>query len=83
METSFDPNLKPSLGRLGQEIKFHQKLIKHGVVPTCINCEHWGMNQGAVTGKPPKEEVCRLYSMRPPAEVIVFGCPSWEWDLPF
>jgi hypothetical protein len=84
MTNSYDPNIRPSLQRLGSEIKFHKKLVDNGVVPSCISCAHWGTNTTQVDGNLlPREEVCRLYSMRPPAEVIVLGCASWEWDFPF
>jgi hypothetical protein len=87
MTTSFNPEIKPSLTRLAVEAKLHEKMIEHGLVPSCINCEHWGENYApdGVTrprGKA-KEEICRLYKARPPAETIVLGCTSWVWDLPF
>lgn len=83
MATSFNPNARPSLARLASEIELHKKLIDNGIVPSCISCEHWGMNHGSVTGKPPKEEICRLYNIRPPATVITLGCKDWDWDIPF
>lgn len=88
MANSFNPQARPSLHRLATEMKLHQKMVENGILPSCISCEHWGMNQTTIQRgpdgtKPPKEEVCRLYSMRPPAEVIVMGCDQWEWDLPF
>jgi hypothetical protein len=92
MTNSFDPNARPSLQRLGSEIKFHKRLVDNGICPSCISCEHWGMNTNAnglsIVGSNPgaraeMEETCRLYKGRPPAEVIVLGCSSWEWDIPF
>jgi hypothetical protein len=42
---------------------------------TCLNCLHW--NEGA--------ELCKLANARPPADIIVFSCPSHEDndDIPF
>ncbi len=39
---------------------------------TCLSCEHFNE----------KNELCSLAGARPPARVIVFGCPSFEF-IPF
>jgi hypothetical protein len=39
---------------------------------TCIKCGHFNE----------KDEMCNLYKQRPPARVIAFGCPSFDF-IPF
>lgn len=40
----------------------------------CINCINFNQTL----------EVCKLANQRPPAKVICFGCPKWEYDgIPF
>lgn len=45
---------------------------------SCIVCEHFQEN-----------EICKLYNIRPPARIIVFGCKTFEessnidGDIPF
>lgn len=41
--------------------------------PTCLNCENF--NEPA--------ELCRLAGQRPPARVIVTGCPKFSELIPF
>lgn len=47
--------------------------IVGAILPTCANCGNYDHNR----------EVCKLAGQRPPAVVIVRGCPSWEDDIPF
>lgn len=54
-------------------IELQQSLITNGQLPTCTSCEQWNK----------KEEKCELYQMRPPANVIVVGCPTWIHTIPF
>jgi hypothetical protein len=70
---TFDPNIKPSLIRLSKEIQLHEKMVRHNLLPSCVNCEHWQK----------KPEVCGFYGARPPAEVIVWGCGEWQATIPF
>jgi len=41
----------------------------------CLNCANFRE----------KDELCSLVMQRPPAKVIVYGCPKWEdkEDVPF
>lgn len=41
----------------------------------CVNCIHWAEN----------EEMCKMFKARPPAYVIVTGCPQHMHndDIPF
>ena len=50
-----------------------QMLIKQAVFHTCFNCDHMNKQTGE-SGR---------YKIRPPIEVIVFGCPTWEEEIPF
>lgn len=49
-------------------------LRREGLLNNCTECFHWER----------KQENCRKYNQRPPAEVIVKGCSSFELDeIPF
>lgn len=52
----------------------HRELIDHAIVKSCLSCLSFA-----------KDETCLFYpgNPRPPAQVIVYGCPSWELDIPF
>lgn len=45
---------------------------------SCLVCEHFGEN-----------EICKMFNVRPPARIIVFGCAKFEesssidGDIPF
>lgn len=44
------------------------------VYQSCLNCENFDE----------KNELCKLCNLRPPARVIAYGCPQWEYDeIPF
>ena len=51
----------------------HRELIRTDVVTSCLNCECFDK----------KTEQCLEFNQRPPAEVIVFGCPEWIQAIPF
>jgi hypothetical protein len=63
----------------------HRKLVDDATFHSCLNCEHWSENGiGVQYGtKERGQEKCMKYEQRPPAEVIVFGCPDWLYDIPF
>lgn len=50
----------------------HRFLVRQGAVSTCMNCCHYQPNGN-----------CEVAQAVPPAEVLVFGCPSWDNILPF
>ena len=64
-----------------------------GLFHNCTKCVHWiPGNPIGIDGKPittandnmSPPETCRKYKMRPPATVIVKGCPSFCLDeIPF
>ena len=82
-----DVSLKPRrLGEIELRAKLAQLLVEviKDVTPnnmlfqSCIVCEHFGEN-----------EICKMYNIRPPARIIVFGCVKFEEgshfddDIPF
>lgn len=54
-------------------IEFQKAILSHHVWRSCLNCEEWEH----------VKEVCRKVEQRPPAKVIVVGCPAWIADIPF
>lgn len=62
---------------LDQKARLTQAILKameqEGVGRSCLGCNHFKE----------ETEVCKLAGKRPPARVIVTGCPSWEELLPF
>ena len=71
--TTFNPAVRPSLQNLMQQQEMHKKMVDNGLLTSCINCEHFDK----------KARICTKYKVEPPAEVIVYGCPEWEFDIPF
>lgn len=51
------------------------KLMEKGLLKTCITCIYFTE----------ASENCRIYSSRPPARVIAYGCKSYAQDdeIPF
>lgn len=51
---------------------------KNMMFESCLVCEHFQEN-----------EICRMFNVRPPARIIVFGCEKFkenlneEFDVPF
>lgn len=41
----------------------------------CLNCMHWKY----------EKDLCGLYEAKPPAEIIVYSCPSYmdDGEIPF
>lgn len=54
------------------EMKVHEHLVSRGAVSCCLTCGYFDE----------ETEVCKEAGQRPPARVIVFGCPKWD-DIPF
>lgn len=52
---------------------FHQALVESCIVRSCLNCMDFNH----------QAEICDLAKVRPPAKVVVFGCPKWTLDPPF
>lgn len=50
-----------------------EKLLREGIITSCVLCINFDS----------KTEFCTLAGERPPAKVIVTGCPQWLDDLPF
>lgn len=56
------------------ERAYRHSLFVTSTAHSCLNCEHW-LDDG---------QICGLFKIRPPAEVIVFSCgESWEDQIPF
>lgn len=54
-----------------------------GLFRSCLNCADWeGEHAPGVTLKYPPEW-CRKFNARPPAKVIVTGCPEHSDNIPF
>lgn len=51
-----------------------------GLFTSCLNCSHW-TGEAPTNGEPP--EACRLFKARPPARIIVTGCPDHTDNIPF
>lgn len=71
MPNNTDPNVRPFLYEMERIVDQLKERL-----PCCPNCEHW-------SGGP--REVCTYQSqdVRPPAEVIAFGCWAFEAMPPF
>lgn len=61
-----------SVAKLALELAEYMR--DKGLLRSCVNCEHWS---GA------KTELCSLANQRPPATVIVTGCPAHTDNIPF
>lgn len=68
--------MDPSLLKSETSDLLHRELVNQFIVKSCINCLSFDHR---------KTETCLFYpgNPRPPASVIVYGCPSWELDIPF
>lgn len=65
-----DKNLRPFTDELTRKVDE----LKHWL-PCCVNCDHW-IKRGELCG------YTRPH-IRPPAEVIAFGCWAFENEVPF
>lgn len=52
---------------------FHETLIKHATIKSCLNC--YSFNKDT--------EVCAVANARPPAQILVYSCPAWDREIPF
>lgn len=51
----------------------HEQLLTHGILHSCVNCEEWNEERS----------VCDKFATLPPPDVIVYGCPEWNIEIPF
>lgn len=65
-----NPNLRPFLTELERIVDD----LKHRL-PCCPNCAYW-RKQGEVCGY-------QGQMIKPPADVIAFGCWAFDMDIPF
>jgi hypothetical protein len=61
---------------------FQTRALSCAVWHSCINCDHWSNNSVERKDSPPTE-LCHKWRQRPPASVIVVGCPEWQDAVPF
>lgn len=54
-------------------IKFQKDVVKMGTWQCCLSCDFWNL----------VPETCSKFKARPPAEVIVVGCPEFMDNIPF
>lgn len=66
-------NFKQMRAIASTKAEAQQVLINHDWWQTCINCELFDK----------KGELCTQFKVRPPATVIVNGCESWQFTIPF
>jgi hypothetical protein len=52
---------------------WQQLHIKSATFVTCANCISYDR----------RKDACLLFNSRPPVDVVVIGCDSWEQDIPF
>lgn len=57
----------------GEELIPHRRLVENDAVHCCLNCEHFDK----------QNDQCATYQVKPPCEVIVYGCDEWEPEIPF
>lgn len=55
-------------------IQFQEIMIRHSHWQCCLNCDRFNI----------QKEVCEKFGgQRPPARIIVVGCPEFVDDIPF
>jgi hypothetical protein len=57
-----------------------EEWVDLGMFRSCLNCEHWNSEDSKV--KPP-ETCAKFGDARPPARIIVTGCPDHSDNIPF
>ena len=63
-------------------VKLANEVVKAGLWPCCINCEHW-CEVTEITDTDRVYFKCGKYNMIPPAETIVVGCVHHLAQIPF
>lgn len=64
----------------------HESLIADGILTSCQNCEY--SKEVLIESKASEFLTfatlkCTKWNSIPPHKIQVFGCPDWEWDIPF
>ncbi len=68
------PNLLPDATYAITKAIRETLLKEKPIYQNCLNCENFDH----------ATEFCKLANQRPPAKIIVYGCPKWEYDaIPF
>ena len=63
-------------------LKLRQEVVKEGLWPCCLNCEHW-TEVTEITDTARVYFKCGKYNMVPPPEITVVGCVHHLPDIPF
>lgn len=59
-----------------QQRTLHIQLVDRGILPSCLNCEHWKSTSSGGG--------CDLaQGATPPPATIVVACPEWQQEIPF
>lgn len=68
-----------------QRIEFQKRMVEMDVWCSCLNCEHWEeLTVVQPAGCKTVKLGCELAGGAvPPPEILVHGCPAWEYDIPF
>lgn len=68
-----------------QRIEFQKRMLDKDVWCSCLNCYHWNLSRTVYPDGGVTEHLgCDLAEhATPPPEVLVHGCPLWEYDIPF
>jgi len=75
-----------SINMLRLQVNLQEEALKSATWHSCLNCGHFGdsdakrklANLGLL-----EELQCMKYKAKPPLNVIVVGCESWEDGIPF
>lgn len=72
------PDREKLLDQLARNIL--DRMFDEGWFKTCLNCQHWNREDSKT--KPP--DTCGKFGdQRPPARIIVTGCPEHSDNIPF
>lgn len=63
-------------------IELRKEMVRSGLWPCCLNCEHW-VEVGEITDTQKTYHECGKYKMIPPDETIVIGCIQHLPTIPF
>lgn len=59
--------------RIELMLELYKVAIKEQLFKSCLNCIAFNS----------KKELCELNNLRPPAEIVVYGCEMHDFDIPF
>lgn len=75
--------LKTAAADMVKLVELHGRIgAALGLDKTCVNCAHWSQSVEH-GGRTEEKEMCHKFYQRPPARIIVQGCPEHMHDIPF